>query len=139
MPPTTEQLVVFRAAGELYALPVADVREVLPHGPWRRLPSAARPWVVGVVAVRGAFLPVVDLATRLGLPGGDDEGALLVVLAGDGSAVVPVEKVDRLATVDAGALSPAPGYAGDAAVAVAELDGVLVVVLRAGALVPEPR
>jgi purine-binding chemotaxis protein CheW len=54
-------------AGESYALPVSEVLEVADYASVARVPGAAAA-VLGVCNLRGAVLPVVDLATILGLP-----------------------------------------------------------------------
>jgi purine-binding chemotaxis protein CheW len=60
--------VVFRAAGERFALPLAAVREVVvPQPPFARVPRVSEA-VRGVMNLRGRVLPVVDLAPLVGLP-----------------------------------------------------------------------
>jgi chemotaxis signal transduction protein len=136
------QFVVFRAAGELYALPLEAVREVVDSAPRRGLPSPPAPWVVGVASVRGELMPVVDLALRMGHPAAPPgEGVLIVVEArrrANGKperVAVWVEHVDKLAAPEA--LTPAPAYAGEAADAIFERDDDLVLVLRPAALLPD--
>lgn len=59
--------VVFRVAGERYALPLDAVREVvLPHPPFARVPRASEA-VRGVMNLRGRVVAVVDLAPLVGL------------------------------------------------------------------------
>jgi chemotaxis signal transduction protein len=137
-----QQFVVFRVAGELYALPLEAVREVLATAPRRGIPSPPAPWVVGVASVRGELMPVVDLALRLGHeappPG---RGVLLVLEARRAADAEPervaltIEHVDRLA--EPAVLMPSPPYAGDAAESIFERDGQLIVVLRPAAMLPE--
>jgi purine-binding chemotaxis protein CheW len=138
----SQQLVVFSAAGELYALPLEVVREVVAAAPRRSLPEPPAPWVVGVASVRGELMPVVDLALRLGAaPTPPDSGVLLVVEVrrtpggpAERAAVV-VDRVDRLAEPDK--ILPAPSYAGDAAEAIFVRGKDLVMVLRPAALLPD--
>ncbi len=60
--------VVFRVAGERYALPLGTVREVVvPQPPFARVPRVSEA-VRGVMNLRGRVLPVVDLAPLVGLP-----------------------------------------------------------------------
>jgi purine-binding chemotaxis protein CheW len=60
--------VIFRVAGERFALPLAAVREVvLPQPPFARVPRVSEA-VRGVMNLRGRVLPVVDLAPLVGLP-----------------------------------------------------------------------
>jgi purine-binding chemotaxis protein CheW len=59
--------VVFRVAGERYALPLEAVREVvLPQPPFARVPRASVV-VLGVMNLRGRVVAVVDLAALVGL------------------------------------------------------------------------
>lgn len=62
-----EDLVVLELAGQQFALPVRQVREVLPRAALTALPGAPA-GVLGVLSLRGVLLPVLDLRQRLGLP-----------------------------------------------------------------------
>jgi len=63
-----EQVVVFRLDKEEFGVPIESVQEIV------RVPDAlthvpkAPPFVEGVINLRGAVLPVIDLRRRLGLP-----------------------------------------------------------------------
>jgi purine-binding chemotaxis protein CheW len=60
-------LLVFDVHGERYAIPVADIRELIRAVAIARLPGA--PDVVeGVIDLRGAVVPIFDLRRRFGLP-----------------------------------------------------------------------
>ena len=61
-----ETWVVFRIAGGSYGLPVTHVRQVSRCGEMTRVPGAPFP-VLGVTALRGQALPVIDLGERLGV------------------------------------------------------------------------
>ncbi len=59
--------VVFRVAGERFAIPLAEVREVvLPQPPFARVPRSSDA-VRGVMNLRGRVVAVVDLAALVGL------------------------------------------------------------------------
>ena len=59
--------VLFRVAGERFALPLAAVREVvLPQPPFARVPRSSDA-VRGVMNLRGRVVAVVDLAVLVGL------------------------------------------------------------------------
>ena len=60
----TEYL-AFRAGGELYALPVTLVREIVRTSPITRVPRAPG-WVKGITSFRGQVVTVIDLGVRLG-------------------------------------------------------------------------
>lgn len=61
------QYLTFLIAGEEYAVGILRVKEIIEHEPMTRLP-AAPPSIRGVINLRGAVVPVVDLAVKFGLP-----------------------------------------------------------------------
>ena len=61
------QYMTFRLGNELFAINVAQVREVLEVSTITRVPTAPD-YMRGVVNVRGKAIPVVDLRMRFGLP-----------------------------------------------------------------------
>jgi len=63
----TSQYMTFRLGNELFAINVAQVREVLEVSTITRVPTAPD-YMRGVVNVRGKAIPVVDLRMRFGLP-----------------------------------------------------------------------
>ncbi len=66
-----------RVAAEMYAMPVRYVLEVTPLGEVVAVPGA-RPEILGIRNLRGQILPVVDLATLLGIQRTAPAGRLLV-------------------------------------------------------------
>lgn len=63
----TAQYLTFRLGGELFAVDVANVREVLELTRITRVPTAPE-YMRGVVNVRGKAIAVVDLRVKFGLP-----------------------------------------------------------------------
>lgn len=61
------QTIVFGIGEELFALPIAVVREILDHTNAFRVPNAPD-WLIGLCDVRGLSVPLVDFRTCLGLP-----------------------------------------------------------------------
>jgi purine-binding chemotaxis protein CheW len=61
------QYLRFALADGIYAVPIDSVREILEIGPATPLPLMPS-FVRGVMNLRGAVVPVIDLAARLGLP-----------------------------------------------------------------------
>lgn len=51
---------------EEYGIPILEVREVRGWSPVRILPNAP-PFVIGLLDIRGEYIPIVDLKRRLGL------------------------------------------------------------------------
>jgi purine-binding chemotaxis protein CheW len=61
-----EQYLTFLLAGEEYAISILKVKEIIEYDTVTTVPKTPR-WVRGVINLRGAVVPVVDLAVRFGL------------------------------------------------------------------------
>jgi purine-binding chemotaxis protein CheW len=62
-----EQLVIFELNGEAYGVDVARVQSIIPVQPISVVPGAPA-FIEGVINLRGAVVPIVDLRTRFSLP-----------------------------------------------------------------------
>jgi purine-binding chemotaxis protein CheW len=60
------QYLGFSLAGEMYAIELLRIREIIEHVPITRVPGMP-PAVLGVINLRGRVVPVVDLAVKMGL------------------------------------------------------------------------
>jgi purine-binding chemotaxis protein CheW len=60
------QFVTLCLGTEVFAAPVSQVREILDYRESFRIPEGP-PWLMGLIDVRGAGVPVIDLRTKLGL------------------------------------------------------------------------
>lgn len=112
---TQRQWLRLAAADALFALPIDQVREILQVGRLTvlpRMPAAIR----GVMNLRGAVVPVVDLGARLGgrpLTVGRRSCIIVVEQAADGDrpplvAGVMVDAVFEVVDVDPAAVSAPP-------------------------------
>lgn len=104
---------VFEVAGQRYALPVAQVREVLPRVALAPVPEAPA-GLAGLLRLRGGHLPVVDLRERLSLLRAAPRLSqrIVVVLLGPSAVGVLTDAVEGLALLDRAAdagLVPRPG------------------------------
>lgn len=61
------ELITFGISGQLFGLDIMAIREIRAWSPTTRLPRVPD-YVAGVVNLRGAVLPVIDLSVRLGWP-----------------------------------------------------------------------
>lgn len=104
-----ETWVSCRIEGELLALPVRQVQEILRVGDLTRVPHAPYP-VRGVTNMRGYVLPVVDLRIRLGLePVEPGPRHRIVVISSRGRLVgLLVDEVEHVVQVDRLAIEPPP-------------------------------
>ena len=104
-----EKWVSCRVERELFALPVAQVQEILRVPSLTRVPHAPFP-VRGVTNLRGYVLPVVDLRVRLGIqPVEPGPLARIMVVHSRGRLIgLLVDSVQDVVDVDRLAIEPAP-------------------------------
>jgi purine-binding chemotaxis protein CheW len=131
----TRQLVVFSLGDEEYALPIADVHEIIRYTEPRSVASSVD-WVRGVISLRGKIVPVYDLASRLGCAGGEDvaEQKIVIVEAAAQLAGVVVDDVAEVITVDSDQLERVPSADEAAIDAIVKLDDRLIVLLSPAGL-----
>ncbi|MDP9347925.1 MAG: chemotaxis protein CheW [Gemmatimonadota bacterium] len=105
------QFVTFRLGREEFGLDVFSVHEVLRHQEVTPVPRAPE-FVEGVIDVRGALVPVVDLRRRFELPHApidSDTRIVLVEFGGERLGLV-VDAVTEVLRVPETAVSPPPQY-----------------------------
>jgi purine-binding chemotaxis protein CheW len=86
-------VVVFDLGGRLFGLPATEVRELLRATAVVPLPGAP-PIIMGILNLRGAVVPVLDIRTRFGLPGKELEPADHFIVTQAGGRLVALH-VDR--------------------------------------------
>jgi len=97
----TQQLINFMIGEEEFAIDLRYVREVIRCPEITRLPRSPD-YVEGVIDLRGNIIPVIDLATRLGMPGSPFSSNTAVVIVETevrliGAIVDRINQVVRLA------------------------------------------
>ncbi len=65
-PEAQRQIVAFRVGEEVFGLEIGEVREVVEYREVTPVPRAPE-FVAGIISLRGAILPVVDLRKRIGM------------------------------------------------------------------------
>jgi purine-binding chemotaxis protein CheW len=112
----TRQYITFKLGDELFAIDVAQVREVLEVSTITKVPTAPA-CMRGVVNVRGQATPVVDLRLRFGLPHGADTvhtRTIVMELQLDGETTVLggiADSVHEVIELDAGDIDAPPRIA----------------------------
>lgn len=108
-------LACFEANGRLYALDVSQVREIVRHQEITPLPMAPS-MIEGVVDLRGAVIPVIDLSKVLtGEAAPITDSSRIVVLDCDGMVLgLCVEAATDVLSLDAAALEDVPELASQA-------------------------
>ena len=107
------QYVTFGIAREIFAIPVAAVQEILDLAPIARLPQVPD-FLLGLMDVRGAGVPVVDLRARIGLPRQEptlQTRVLIVELPNGGSSKVGLvaDRVIEVTSLEGADLDVPPG------------------------------
>jgi purine-binding chemotaxis protein CheW len=95
-------LLLFRSAGQTFAVDAESAREILPVQPATRIPGAA-PAVRGLVNVRGLLVTLVDAAGAMGLdaaPASPGAGAVLLLDHRGHRVGLVVDEVLDLVVVD---------------------------------------
>jgi purine-binding chemotaxis protein CheW len=102
-------LITFRVGTQDFCIDAHDVRELRSWTQETRLPSAP-PYVRGVINLRGAILPVVDLAIRLGMTATDCTARSAVIVVGSGTRLVGllVDAVCDIVEAPEEAMQPTP-------------------------------
>lgn len=124
----------FILANEEYAVPITSLREIVRPIPITEVPRTP-PYVLGVLTLRGAVLPVLDLRIRLGLPVGEEQRAarILVIETDDGPAGILADRVAEVVRIGNEPLEPPPGALGAGAEllnGIIRRDGRMLIVLN---------
>ena len=129
------QLVIFSLGGEEYALPIAAVHEIVRYTEPRSVASASGR-VRGVISLRGRIIPVIDLASSLGIAARavTESSKIVIVEAGSDLVGVIVDDVEEVLAITAEQVEPVPARdsaiealakIGDRLVGLLDPDGVL--------------
>ncbi|TJZ79002.1 chemotaxis protein CheW [Chitiniphilus eburneus] len=114
---TTRQYLSFSLTGEQFALPVAQVREIIEFTGLTEIPLLPE-FLRGVLNLRGAVVPVVDLAVRFGRgrTGIARRTCVVIVELADSEDMPPlgvlVDAVNEVLTVEPSEIEPAPALVG---------------------------
>ncbi|QDQ27835.1 purine-binding chemotaxis protein CheW [Chitinimonas arctica] len=132
------QYLTFRLAGETYALDILHIKEIIEYGGLTEVPMMPR-FLRGVINLRGAVVPVIDLAVRFGRPAtdiGKRSCIIIVEVQADDDWLdlgVIVDAVDEVLDLPADAIEPAPAFGAQLRAefirGMGKLDGRFVIVL----------
>ena len=112
MTPAAEeaQWVTFRLGQEEYAVPVADVQEIL------RVPAitpvpASPAFVEGVINLRGKVIPITDLRCKFGMSAEDTEDTCIIVVQMQGIQTgIVVDRVSEVVAIGDSDIEDAPTF-----------------------------
>jgi purine-binding chemotaxis protein CheW len=136
------ELISFEIGECEYCVDIRSVREIRGWTPATPIPQTPA-YIRGVINLRGAVIPIVDLRERLSLGRTEPNSrhVIVVIQDGDNIAGLLVDAVQETFQVDASLMQPPPhleAVGGDRLVdAVLPLDGRMLSRLVVGALLPK--
>jgi purine-binding chemotaxis protein CheW len=114
----TNQYLTFALAGELFAIPILAVQEIRGWEAISRTPRSPD-YVLGVMNLRGAVIPIIDLRARLGMATSERTSTSVVIVVrvetSAGAAVTVgclVDAVSDVISVGLDAERPTPSACG---------------------------
>src|SRR5260221_12200767 len=110
------ELIAFRIGAQEFCVDIMSIREIRGWTPATALPQSPS-YVRGVINLRGAVLPIVDLAARLGFAMSEPTARHVIIVAQVGAQVVGllVDAVSDILTVTDDVIQPTPDIASEAA------------------------
>jgi purine-binding chemotaxis protein CheW len=109
----TKQYLTFKLEDEVFAVDVANIREILDYIPATKVPGTPD-FMRGVINVRGSVIPVMDMRLKFGLPKGEETvNTCIVVLEVDienGKTVLGAlaDSVQEVFEMEDSAIEPPP-------------------------------
>jgi len=109
MPVDHRELVTFRIGEQDFSMDIMLVREIRGWSEATVLPYAPR-YVLGVINLRGAVVPIIDLAARLGLPPTEPGPRHVIIIVVDGARLTGflVSAVSDILSVGSGEVQSVP-------------------------------
>lgn len=132
------QYVTFGIEQDVFGISVDHVKEILDPAPVSRVPQAPR-HLLGLMDVRGASIPILDLKVRFGLSATQTTSKTRVIIlenwAGDGAMIgIMVDCVFEVTDLGGLDLQPPPtigrGWRSDCVTGVGRRDDTFVIVLN---------
>jgi purine-binding chemotaxis protein CheW len=142
----TNQYLTFSLDGEVFALAIAQVREVLELSSITRIPRTP-PFMRGVINLRGHAVPVVDMRRKFGMNRADDTVNTCIIIvetayAGEAAILgALVDSVREVVELPPAAIEPAPrmgtAIRADYIMGIGKRDDRFVIVLDIGRVFSE--
>lgn len=110
------ELISFRIGAQEFCVDIMSIREIRGWTAATALPQSPS-YVKGVINLRGAVLPIVDLAARLGFESTEVNDRNVIIVADIGGQVVGllVDAVSDILTVTDDVIQPTPDVASETA------------------------
>ncbi len=110
----SRELIAFRIGNQEFCVSIMSVREIRGWTPATKLPHTPS-YMMGVLNLRGAVLPIVDLAARLGMRAAEPTPRHVIIVAQVGRQVIGllVDAVSDILTVTDENIQPVPEVSSD--------------------------
>lgn len=137
------ELIAFRVGEQVFCVDIMAVREIRGWTPATPLPRSPD-YVRGVINLRGAVLPIVDLGSRLGLQTTEATArhVIMVVHLGGRTIGLLVDAVSDIVTITDDVVQPTPDIASEQVKTFVRglfaLDGKMVSLIALDKVLPEP-
>ena len=140
------QMLTFRLGEETYGLDILRVKEIRGWSPVTRIPQSPKQ-VLGVLNLRGAIVPIIDLRLRFALASAEFTPVTVIIVISVHTAQgvkecgLVVDSVSDVVDLDESALRPAPSLGSngnsDYIENLATVDSGMLILLNADALVSQ--
>lgn len=118
--PESGQYLTFMLSGEVYALAILNIKEIIQYGDLTEVPMMP-PFIRGVINLRGKVVPVVDLAARFGkgITGVSRRTSIVIIEMAQGddddpndaqSIGIMVDAVNEVVDIAAAEIEPPPAF-----------------------------
>lgn len=110
-----QQYLTFMLGREVFALNILNVKEIIEYGQLTEVPKMPG-FIRGVINLRGAVVPVIDMAARFDKPTADITRKTCIVIIevahAEGTQVVGmmVDAVNEVVDIEAANIEPAPSF-----------------------------
>jgi purine-binding chemotaxis protein CheW len=138
----SRELISFRIGTQEFCVDIMAIREIRGWTQATALPQSPD-FVRGVINLRGAVLPIVDLAARLGFESSETTARHVIIVAQIGAQLVGllVDAVSDILTVTDDVIQPTPDVASDTAKTFVRglmaVDGRMISLIGLERLLPE--
>jgi purine-binding chemotaxis protein CheW len=136
------EFIAFKIGSQDFCVDVMSVREIRGWTPATVLPQSPS-FMRGVINLRGAVLPIVDLAARLGFPVSDPTERHVIIVTQLGRQMVGllVSAVSDILTATDDKIQATPDVASDAAkafvIGILAIDGRMISLIELDSILPE--
>ena len=112
---SSRELISFQIGQQEFCVDITSVREIRGFTPATPVPHAPA-YMRGVINLRGAVMPVIDLGSRLGMATSEPTARHVIIVArvGDHSVGLVVDAVCETFAIDPGQVQPLPHLGGEA-------------------------